>query len=73
MTTVATCTLLVEAQLIRANLESSGLTVTIPDEFTAETAPHLVLPLGGVRVQVNDEDAARAREILAAPPPAPSL
>ena len=68
MTTIATCTLLVEAQLIRATLESSGLTVEIPDESTVGTAPHLALPLGGIRVQVADQDAPRAREILATPP-----
>lgn len=68
MITVATCTLLVEAQLIRSTLESSGLTVYLPDESTVGTAPHLALPLGGIRVQVADQDAARAREILAAPP-----
>jgi hypothetical protein len=68
MTTVANCTLLAEAQVIRATLESMGLAVHIPDEFTVETAPHWALAIGGVRVQVADEDAASAREILALPP-----
>jgi Putative prokaryotic signal transducing protein len=67
--TVANCTLLVAAQVIRATLESSGITAFIPDEFTVETAPHLALLIGGVRVQVADEDAPRAREILASPQP----
>jgi Putative prokaryotic signal transducing protein len=69
MTTVATCSFLAEAQVIRATLESSGLVAHIPDEFTVETAPHWALAIGGVRVQVADEDAASARAVLATPPP----
>jgi hypothetical protein len=70
MTTVATCTLLVEAQLIQAALEGCGVAAFIPDELTAETAPHLALLIGGIRVQVADEAADTARAVLAAQFPA---
>ena len=70
MTTIATCILLVEAEIIRATLAGSGITAYIPDELTVQTAPYSALVIGGIRVQVDDEDATAAREILAALPPA---
>lgn len=71
MTTLITCNQLIEAQLMRAALAGSGVTAHIPDELTIEASGHVYSPaIGGVRLQVEDEDVELAREILAALPPA---
>lgn len=71
MTTIATCNLLVEAQVLQATLAGSGIAAFLPDELTAQTSGNVyTYAIGGIRVQVADEDAPAAREILAALPPA---
>ena len=37
----------------------------MPDEFTAQNAPPYLFAGRGVRVQVNEDDAQNAREIIA--------
>lgn len=70
MTTIATCNLLIEAQLLQAALAGSGLTAFLPDELTAQTSGNLyAYAIGGIRVQVEDEDVPAARAVLAALPP----
>ncbi|WP_097458626.1 putative signal transducing protein [Mangrovitalea sediminis] len=63
-TTVAQYAQLYEAHLARARLESEGLEVMIADEHTVTLQSLYADALGGVRVQVLDEDADRARAIL---------
>ena len=70
MTTIANVNLLIETHLIRATLEGSGIAAYIPDELTVQAASPYAFAIGGIRVQVEDEDAAAAREIIAAIPPA---
>ena len=65
MTTIATCSNIAEAQLLKSLLDDSGITVFLPDEMTANTAPHFLFA-SGLRVQVEDEDVVEARGILAA-------
>ncbi|MBI3886709.1 MAG: DUF2007 domain-containing protein [Opitutae bacterium] len=65
MTTIATVNKAEEAHLIRALLEGSGLAAFVRDEFMVTNDPLAVVALGGIKVDVNDEDAPRAREILA--------
>ncbi len=65
METIATVAEIAEAQLIRSVLEGHGITAVIPDEQTAEIAPPYLWATGGIRVQVAEEDAATAREVLA--------
>lgn len=52
-------------------LEQHGINAFIPDEFTGTVQPFITNAIGGIRVQVNDEDyetAARlTAEFLAAP------
>lgn len=64
MTTVTTCSNLAEAQLLKALLDDAGLPAFLPDELTANSAPQLTFG-AGIRVQVEDEDAAEARNVLA--------
>ena len=70
MTTIATCNLLIQAQLMQAALAGSGIKAFIPDELTVQGSGSLYsLAIGGIRLQVEDEDVASARAILAALPP----
>ena len=64
MTTVATCSDISEAQLLKSLLDDAGIVASLPEEFTANSAPHLVFA-SGLRLQVADEDAAAARQIIA--------
>ena len=68
MTTIAQSDNVQEALFFKSLLESNGITAYLPDEFTAQNFPPMLLS-GGVKVQVEDEDAAAARTILAQNPP----
>jgi putative signal transducing protein len=66
MTTVAECYDIQEAQRFQIALGAAGITSFIPDEFTAQNAPwQFVGSSSGVRLQVADEDATQARQIIA--------
>jgi hypothetical protein len=50
---------------MRSLLEGCGVQAFVPDEYTAQTDPVIFMgSLNSIRVQVNDEDAPAAREIL---------
>lgn len=53
-----------EAEVIRSFLLSHGIEVLIPDEHTARNMHHLTPMLGFVRLQVREEDLAKAQESL---------
>jgi hypothetical protein len=63
--TISQYSLPYEAHLDRARLESEGITAVIADEHTISMQWMLSDALGGVRLRVQDEDLARAEEILA--------
>ena len=65
MITVATCNHPMHAQLIKSVLEDSGIPTLIPNELSAQTMPHLILAMGGIRVQVPEEHETAARQIIA--------
>lgn len=56
----------VDAQLRRALLEGSGIPALAADFNTLIVQPLWTPAMGGVRVMVRAEDAAAARELLAA-------
>jgi hypothetical protein len=64
MHTVQTCPTLPEAQVVQSLLGGSGIKAFLPDEYTIQNDWMLTNAIGGVRVQVADEDVARAKEIL---------
>ncbi len=68
MTTVATFSTPAEAHVALTRLEGSGLHAVIRDEFTVTFNWLLSNAIGGVKIDVPDEEAAAAREILALPP-----
>ncbi len=60
MVTLRNCSGLAEAELIKSFLAGSGVASFLPDENSVLWSN----ALGGIRVQVADEDASRAEEIL---------
>jgi hypothetical protein len=68
MVTIGTCYSLPEAQVIQSQLEGSGIETFLPDELTVQNNWLWANAIGGVRVQVPDEDVTRAVEVLAAGP-----
>jgi len=64
-----------EAELARITLESSGVEARLRDVETVSTLSHLGPALGGVKLEVQEEDAELAWELLEADhaDPAPKL
>jgi rubredoxin len=67
MVTVQTCSTLPEAQVIQSQLAGSGITAFLPDELTVQNDWLWTNAIGGVRVQVREEDVERASDILNVP------
>ncbi len=67
LVTVATYPDVAEAQLAKERLELEGIRAFVADAQTAGVMPFLASATGGVRVQVDHKDRARAREILGIP------
>ena len=65
MITVAQCSSIDEALMLKSVLEGNGITAYVPDELTAQTAPPYMFAGSGVRVQVEDEAAETALALLA--------
>lgn len=63
--TVATFTDLTQAQAARSALKAADISVFLRDENTGSIDWGLMPALGGLRLEVNGEDAERAREVLA--------
>ena len=62
MTTVATCSNPAEAMLLKSLLEANDITAYVPEELTAQSAPHF--SGSGIRVQVDDQHAETAKRLL---------
>lgn len=65
MKTVATCNNPMHAQLLKSVLEDSGIPAFLPNEHSAQTMPHLILAMGGIQVQVSDDNEVAARQLIA--------
>jgi len=64
MTTVAHCTSIDHAFVLRSLLEDCGITAFVPNEFSTQNQPFDFASATNIRVQVADEDSAAARAIL---------
>lgn len=64
MVTIITVNWIIEADAICARLEASGIPALIPDQGAVAINPLLANAVGGIRIQVEESDAERAREIL---------
>ncbi len=67
MLTVASFSKPEDAHLLRLRLEAGGVPAFIQDENMVQTDWLVSNAIGGVRVQIADEDADRAKEILQDP------
>ncbi len=56
-----------EAGLICSRLESADFHPFMPDQFSAVNTDGYTLAIGGIRIQVPENEAAEAKEFLAAP------
>jgi len=57
-----------EAHLVRMRLEAGGIPAFIHQDNTIQVQWMYSSELGGVRLQIDEEDFERAKEILDAPP-----
>ena len=74
MKTAAAFTNSQEAHLCRIKLENSGVAAIVVDDITAQVAPHLANAIGGIRVQVPDDEIENALVVLREErPPQPDL
>lgn len=62
MITVMTCSNPAEAMLLKSMLEANDIPAFVPDELTAQSAPHF--SGSGIHIQVADEQAEAAKRIL---------
>ena len=62
MTTVITCSNPAEAMLLKSLLEANDIPAFVPDELTAQSAPHF--SGSGIHIQVADEHLEMAKQIL---------
>lgn len=57
-----------DAHVVHSRLEAAGFHAVVLDELAALSMEGYSLATGGIRVQVPDDEAAEAKEFLAAPP-----
>ena len=69
MKTIATFSKPEEAHLFRTRLEAAGIAAFVQDEYFVQNNWLWSNAIGGVRVQVADEDCDAVREFLAADSP----
>ena len=53
-----------EAQQIASMLRANGVETFIPDDVTSNIAPYHLVHTGGINVQVDDDDAEKARALI---------
>ncbi len=64
MITIATFSKPEEAHLLRMRLEAGGIPAFVQDENTVQMNWLYSNAIGGVRVQINEEDVPKAKEVL---------
>ncbi len=64
LVTIKTFTYPHEAGIIRSRLESEGIYCFLQDELTAQVHPFYSNAIGGVKLQVREEDLEKAIRIL---------
>lgn len=64
MTTLTTVSSLNEAEIFCMKLQSMGIKAFIPDQHTVSVQPFYSYAIGGIRIQVDESELSRARELL---------
>ncbi len=62
--TIQTYTYPNEMSIVRGLLESEGIETFVRDEIISQVNPFYANAVGGIKLQVHEEDYLRAREIL---------
>lgn len=62
--TIAVFALAFQANLVKGRLEADGIPCYIQDEHSVQTTPMLTNAIGGVKLQVKDEDVPMAVALL---------
>lgn len=62
--TIATFQYSSEALIFKGRLEAEGIKVFLKDSYTIDTDPLVSNAIGGVKMQVKTEDAAKAQDVL---------
>jgi hypothetical protein len=73
MKTIAAFSTPMEAYLVLARLHSAGIDAVIRDEFLVTVDWFCSNAIGGVKIEVVEEDVDAAREIVRLPPPEEAL
>ncbi len=66
MITVATFSTLIEAHIALGRLEAEGITAHLADAGMGDYGMPAGIAVGGIKLQVEEKDAERARAVLAA-------
>jgi hypothetical protein len=53
-----------EAQLVRSRLDAAGFHASVANEFSALSMEGYSMAVGGIRVEVPENEASEAREFL---------
>lgn len=64
LVTIAVFALAFNAQVVKGRLEADGIECHIQDEHTVQVNPMLSNALGGIKLQVKDEDVPMAVSLL---------
>jgi hypothetical protein len=72
MVTIFTAFNPAEAQLVRSRLDAAQFHAVVKNELSALSLDGYALAAGGILVQVPEDQAADARDLLNAPPEDPS-
>ena len=66
MITIASFDFLPQAEIVRGRLLAEGIDCTLADQHLVQTDWLYSIAVGGIKLQVENRDAERARAILAA-------
>ena len=64
MVTLTTVSWIAEADALCTQLEDNGIKTFVPDQGAVTANPLFANAIGGIRVQIDENDLPRAREIL---------
>ena len=67
LVTVSTAFNPADAQLVRSRLEAAGFHPMVKNEIAAMVFESYALGVGGIQIQVPDNEAAEAKEFLESP------
>jgi hypothetical protein len=64
LVTIATYTSIYEASLVKGMLENEGIPAYLKDEFINQINPFYSAAVGGIKLQVSEEDKEEAKKLI---------